>query len=58
MDSSDDDEGLEDDEILDEATLLEYSIDHVAALLYLKVRLTTLAGEARPIIIPVPLAIM
>ena len=53
-----DGEELEDDEILDEAELLEYSIDRVAALLYLKVRITTRAGEARPIIIPVSLAIV
>lgn len=50
-------ESLEDDEILDEVTLLEYQIDRAASFLYLKVEITTLAGEARPIIVPVPLAI-
>jgi len=52
-----DGEDLEDDEILDEAELLEYSIDRIAASLYLKVRIKTLAGESRAIIVPVSLAI-
>lgn len=50
-------ESLEDDEILDEAVLLDYTVDRAASFLYLKVRITTLAGDARPIIVPVPLVI-
>jgi hypothetical protein len=50
-------ENLEDDETLDEALLLDYSVDLAASRLYLKVRINTLAGDSRPIILPVPLAI-
>jgi hypothetical protein len=49
---------LPDDERLDEATLLEYSLNRLAASLYLKIRILTIAGDSRDIILPVPVTIV
>lgn len=49
---------LPDDERLDEANLLSYRLDRPAALLYLKVRILTIAGDSRDIILPVPVTIV
>lgn len=49
---------LPDDERLDEATLLDYTIDRTQGSLYLKVRIRTIAGDDRDIILPVPVTIV
>ena len=49
---------LPDDERLDEAILLEYSIDRLASMIYLKVRILTIAGDSRTIFLPVSVTIV
>jgi len=49
---------LPDDERLDEAILLDYTIDRTIGSLYLKVRIRTIAGDSRDIILPVPVTIV
>lgn len=44
---------LEDDEILDSSTLLDYDLDIGASLLRLRVQLTTLAGNSRIVFLPI-----
>jgi len=48
---------IADDELLDEAILLEYGIDYAQALLWLKVRLVSLAGDERVIYLPISVPI-
>ena len=50
-------QNLEDDEILALAELLDYSVDTIAASLYLRVRIWSLAGESRTVFLPVPFSI-
>lgn len=47
---------LPDDERLDEAILTYFSIDQVAATLYLTVNIRTIAGDDRTIFLPVPVS--
>lgn len=49
---------LPDDERLDEAILLDYTINRELGSLYLKVRIRTIAGDDRDIILPVPVTIV
>jgi hypothetical protein len=49
---------LPDDERLDEANLLEYSLDREASVIRLKVRILTIAGDSRDVILPVPVTIV
>lgn len=49
---------LPEDERLDEAILLDYTIDRFAGMLYLKVQIVTIAGTDRDIILPVPVTIV
>ena len=46
------------DERLDEAVLLEFDLDQAASYLYLKVRILTVAGDSRDVILPVPVTIV
>jgi hypothetical protein len=49
---------LPDDERLDEANLLDFTLDRMAGFLYLKVRILTIAGDSRDIILPVSVTIV
>lgn len=49
---------LPDDERLDEAILLDFSLDRAASLIRLKIRIWTIARESRDIILPVPVTIV
>ena len=51
------DQNLEDDETLARAELLDYSVDSIAARLYLRVRLWSAAGEARTVFLPIPFSV-
>lgn len=57
LDSSNADPTPEDDETLVRAELLDYDLDANAALLRLKVRLHTLAGDSRTIFLPIPVPV-
>ena len=45
------------DERLDNATLESFTLDKGASYLYLKIRITTLAGDDRTVFLPVPIVI-
>jgi hypothetical protein len=57
LDSADADPTPEDDEILVRAELLDYDLDQNSSLLRLKVRLHSLAGDARTIFLPIPVPV-
>ena len=48
---------LPDDERLDSATLLGFTLDKLASRLYLKIRIRSIAGDDRTIYLPVPIVI-
>lgn len=48
---------LSDDERLDNAVLESFTLDKGASYLYLKVRITSVAGDTRTIYLPVPIVI-
>jgi hypothetical protein len=50
--------GLPDDERLDDAVLLDFTLDRANAWLQLKVRIRTAAGDSRNVILPVPVTIV
>jgi hypothetical protein len=50
-------QNLEDDEILDRAELLDYSVDNIASNLYLRIRIWSLAGNSRIVYLPIPFSV-
>lgn len=48
---------LSDDERLDNASLESFTLDKGASYLYLKIRITSLAGDSRTVFLPVPIVI-
>jgi len=57
LDSADADPTPEDDETLVRAELIDYDLDQNSSLLRLKVRLHSLAGDARIIFLPIPVPV-